>query len=182
MGRHHDRGGSGTAEPERSIAPAADSEALRRAALPGSPGLDRLIGWYQVGHEDRPSPCRFVPSCSTYALEAVEAHGAVKGSFLAVRRLLRCHPWGGHGFDPVPRRHPLAWREPTVVFDLIATVLAWFYSLVPNYAFAIAMMTILIMLLLTPLTLKSTKSMLELQRIQPEMKRIQQEYKGDRQP
>jgi YidC/Oxa1 family membrane protein insertase len=67
------------------------------------------------------------------------------------------------------------------VFDLIATVLAWFYQLVPNYAAAIAMMTILIMLLLTPLTLKSTKSMLELQRIQPEMKRIQQAHKGDRQ-
>ncbi len=67
------------------------------------------------------------------------------------------------------------------MFDLIATVLAWFYSLVPNYAAAIAMMTILIMLLLTPLTLKSTKSMLELQRIQPEMKRIQQEHRGDRQ-
>ena len=67
------------------------------------------------------------------------------------------------------------------MFDLIATVLAWFYSLVPNYAAAIAMMTILIMLLLTPLTLKSTKSMLELQRIQPEMKRIQQQHRGDRQ-
>jgi YidC/Oxa1 family membrane protein insertase len=67
------------------------------------------------------------------------------------------------------------------VFDLIATVLAWFYHLVPNYAVAIAMMTVLIMLLLTPLTLKSTKSMLELQRIQPEMKRIQQAHKGDRQ-
>ncbi len=67
------------------------------------------------------------------------------------------------------------------MFDLIATVLAWFYALVPNYAIAIAMMTILIMLLLTPLTLKSTKSMLELQRIQPEMKRLQQEYRGDRQ-
>jgi YidC/Oxa1 family membrane protein insertase len=67
------------------------------------------------------------------------------------------------------------------VFDLIATVLAWFYSLVPNYAAAFAMMTILIMTLLTPLTLKSTKSMLELQRIQPEMKRIQQQHRGDRQ-
>ena len=67
------------------------------------------------------------------------------------------------------------------MFDLIATVLAWFYQLVPNYAAAIAMMTVLIMLLLTPLTLKSTKSMLELQRIQPEMKRIQQAHKGDRQ-
>lgn len=67
------------------------------------------------------------------------------------------------------------------MFDLIATILAWFYNLVPNYAIAIAMMTILIMLLLTPLTLKSTKSMLELQRVQPEMKRIQQQYRGDRQ-
>jgi YidC/Oxa1 family membrane protein insertase len=67
------------------------------------------------------------------------------------------------------------------VFDLIATILAWFYSLVPNYAFAIGMLTVLVMLLLTPLTLKSTKSMLEMQRIQPEMKRIQQEYRGDRQ-
>ena len=67
------------------------------------------------------------------------------------------------------------------MFDLIATVLAWFYQLVPNYAVAIAMLTVLIMLLLTPLTLKSTKSMLELQRIQPEMKRIQQAHKGDRQ-
>jgi len=67
------------------------------------------------------------------------------------------------------------------VFGLIASILAWFYSLVPNYAAAIAMMTILIMLLVTPLTLKSTKSMLEMQRIQPEMKRIQQENRGDRQ-
>jgi YidC/Oxa1 family membrane protein insertase len=67
------------------------------------------------------------------------------------------------------------------VFGLIASILAWFYSLVPNYAFAIGMLTVLIMLLLTPLTLKSTKSMLEMQRIQPEMKRIQQEYRGDRQ-
>jgi YidC/Oxa1 family membrane protein insertase len=67
------------------------------------------------------------------------------------------------------------------VFDLIATILAWFYSIVPNYAFAIGMLTILVMLVLTPLTLKSTKSMLEMQRIQPEMKRIQQEHRGDRQ-
>ena len=82
----------------------ADSDGPPRCRPPGlvARGLRRLIGWYQVGHQDRPSPCRFVPSCSTYALEAVEAHGALKGSFLAVRRLLRCHPWGGHGFDPVP--------------------------------------------------------------------------------
>ena len=55
------------------------------------------------------------------------------------------------------------------MFQLIANVLAWFYDLVPNYAAAIALLTLAIMILLTPLTLKSTKSMLELQRLQPEM-------------
>ncbi len=67
------------------------------------------------------------------------------------------------------------------MFDLIATVLAWFYSLVPNYAVAIALLTLSVMVLLTPLTLKATKSMLQMQKLQPELKRIQQEYKGDRQ-
>jgi len=46
--------------------------------------------------------CRFEPSCSHYAQEAVEQHGALKGGFLAVRRLLRCHPFGSSGYDPVP--------------------------------------------------------------------------------
>jgi hypothetical protein len=46
--------------------------------------------------------CRFLPTCSEYAVEAIDKHGALKGSWLAVRRILRCHPWGGHGFDPVP--------------------------------------------------------------------------------
>jgi putative membrane protein insertion efficiency factor len=46
--------------------------------------------------------CRFEPSCSAYALEALQTHGAMKGSWLAVRRLCRCHPWGDFGPDPVP--------------------------------------------------------------------------------
>ena len=46
--------------------------------------------------------CRFVPSCSEYALEAVERHGALKGSWLAARRVCRCHPFSGGGYDPVP--------------------------------------------------------------------------------
>ena len=46
--------------------------------------------------------CRFAPSCSHYAIEAYERHGALRGTWLTLRRLLRCHPWGGSGFDPVP--------------------------------------------------------------------------------
>lgn len=46
--------------------------------------------------------CRFVPSCSAYAEEALLRHGALRGTYLAVRRVLRCHPWGGAGYDPVP--------------------------------------------------------------------------------
>lgn len=50
-----------------------------------------------VGHA-----CRFQPTCSAYALEALERHGAVRGGCLVARRICRCHPWGGSGFDPVP--------------------------------------------------------------------------------
>lgn len=49
-----------------------------------------------------PPSCRFVPTCSQYAVEALRKYGPVKGLYLAVRRLLRCHPWGGSGYDPVP--------------------------------------------------------------------------------
>ncbi|HEX7007458.1 MAG TPA: membrane protein insertion efficiency factor YidD [Alphaproteobacteria bacterium] len=48
--------------------------------------------------------CRFAPSCSEYAIEAITRFGAARGSWLALRRLLRCHPWGGSGYDPVPDR------------------------------------------------------------------------------
>lgn len=47
-------------------------------------------------------PCRFAPSCSEYALEALRRHGGVRGGWLTLLRLARCHPWGGSGYDPVP--------------------------------------------------------------------------------
>ncbi|MDZ4826945.1 MAG: membrane protein insertion efficiency factor YidD [Actinomycetota bacterium] len=70
---------------------------MRRALL-------RMVEMYQVSRAGRLSPCRFTPSCSQYAHEALEEHGAMKGSWLAARRLSRCHPLGGFGFDPVPPR------------------------------------------------------------------------------
>lgn len=64
--------------------------------------LDRIFWTYQKVTEHRVSPCRYVPTCSTYGREALAHHGAVRGTWLTTRRLLRCHPWGGHGLDPVP--------------------------------------------------------------------------------
>lgn len=64
--------------------------------------LDAAVVLYQRAFAGRPSPCRYVPSCSTYAREALAHHGAARGSWLTARRLLRCAPWGGHGYDPVP--------------------------------------------------------------------------------
>lgn len=49
-----------------------------------------------------PPSCRFQPSCSAYAIQALRRYGAARGSWLAVKRIARCHPWGGHGYDPVP--------------------------------------------------------------------------------
>ncbi|MDH6354783.1 putative membrane protein insertion efficiency factor [Dysgonomonas sp. PH5-45] len=49
-----------------------------------------------------PAACRYTPTCSEYAVEAIKKHGPFKGGWLAVKRIARCNPWGGHGYDPVP--------------------------------------------------------------------------------
>ena len=59
-------------------------------------------GWQKGPSRLLPPSCRFQPSCSAYAIGALQRYGAVRGGWLAIRRLLRCHPWGGSGHDPVP--------------------------------------------------------------------------------
>ncbi|MCB1031153.1 MAG: membrane protein insertion efficiency factor YidD [Acidimicrobiales bacterium] len=70
-------------------------------SLPGR-ALTWLITWYQKARHGRLSPCRFEPSCSTYALQSIELHGAMRGGWLGLKRVCRCNPWGGKGWDPVP--------------------------------------------------------------------------------
>ena len=70
--------------------------------------LIALIRFYQGAISPwTPAACRYQPTCSGYALEAIRAHGAGRGGWLALRRILRCHPWGGHGYDPVPTAEQL---------------------------------------------------------------------------
>jgi hypothetical protein len=73
--------------------------------------LPRLLGqllilpirFYQCAISPHlPSACRYTPTCSQYAVEAIRKHGPFKGTWLAIKRILRCHPWGGSGYDPVP--------------------------------------------------------------------------------
>ncbi|PIE31492.1 MAG: membrane protein insertion efficiency factor YidD [Ilumatobacter coccineus] len=63
------------------------------------------IGAYQEAFAGRPSPCRFTPSCSNYAAEAIVVHGGLRGGWLTMRRLARCRPFGPSGYDPVPEAH-----------------------------------------------------------------------------
>jgi len=65
--------------------------------------LAGLVRVYQLSLSSvTPASCRYLPTCSEYAREALQAHGAGKGAWLALKRLARCHPWGGSGYDPVP--------------------------------------------------------------------------------
>ena len=62
-----------------------------------------IIRFYQlVISPILPRACRYTPTCSAYGIEALKKHGAIKGSVLTIKRIMRCNPWGGHGEDPVP--------------------------------------------------------------------------------
>ena len=50
------------------------------------------------------SNCRFMPTCSEYAMESLRSYGLIKGSYLTIKRIGKCHPWGGHGYDPIPTK------------------------------------------------------------------------------
>lgn len=62
-----------------------------------------LVRFYQCAISPHiPAACRYTPTCSQYMIEAIRRHGALKGMMLGVKRICRCHPWGGSGYDPVP--------------------------------------------------------------------------------
>ncbi|MGB7373032.1 membrane protein insertion efficiency factor YidD [Pontixanthobacter sp.] len=69
--------------------------------------MKRILIWLARGWQIGPSrvlppTCRYMPSCSQYAIEALTRYGAIKGGWMAFKRIMRCHPWGSHGHDPVP--------------------------------------------------------------------------------
>ncbi|MCC8360783.1 MULTISPECIES: membrane protein insertion efficiency factor YidD [Salinimicrobium] len=64
-----------------------------------------LVRFYQkVISPFTPATCRYTPTCSQYSVEALQKHGAFKGSWLSIKRIASCNPWGGHGYDPVPEK------------------------------------------------------------------------------
>lgn len=77
---------------------------------PGQRAALAALRAYQASRGAAISPCRFYPSCSAYAVEAVERHGAVVGGWLAMRRVARCRPFGGRGVDLVPASRPVRRR------------------------------------------------------------------------
>jgi uncharacterized protein len=85
-----------------SEAPATPSAARRRRRSPLAWVEVKLIRGYQIAMSWSMPRCRFAPTCSQYALEAITVHGATRGSWLALKRIGRCHPWHPGGFDPVP--------------------------------------------------------------------------------
>ena len=101
----------------RPTAPTPDGATTRSVSERGAVGGDTdarpslvarlllaIVGLYRLTAVMRTPRCRFLPTCSTYAVEALRAHGALRGTWLAIRRVGRCHPWNPGGIDPVPPR------------------------------------------------------------------------------
>ena len=70
-----------------------------------------LIKIYQKIPGPWHSYCRHIPTCSNYGIEAIEEHGSIKGTFLTIKRILRCNPWGTYGYDPVIKKENIKWNN-----------------------------------------------------------------------
>jgi uncharacterized protein len=90
--------------PTSERAPEAQGTAATRGPSLLARPLLLLVHLYRATAIVRTPRCRFLPTCSTYAVEALRTHGALRGTWLAIRRVGRCHPWNLGGFDPVPPR------------------------------------------------------------------------------
>ncbi len=78
------------------------STSSARTGLVGKLLIAIARGWQIGPSRILPPSCRYLPTCSAYAIEAIQKHGAARGGWLAFKRIAKCHPWGGHGYDPVP--------------------------------------------------------------------------------
>lgn len=88
---------------QNAIKPSAWSKVLKTIKIVASIPFLVLIKFYQICISPlKPQCCRFTPTCSAYAVEALKKYGPIKGLWLAIWRILRCNPWGGSGYDPVP--------------------------------------------------------------------------------
>lgn len=100
-----DPSGGGELEVRRALLPGgAGGEQMSRTRWQPASVLISLVRGYRFLRQGTLSPCRFHPSCSEYAIESLDVHGAVRGTWLALRRIGRCRPGGSSGFDPVPPR------------------------------------------------------------------------------
>jgi uncharacterized protein len=84
-----------------------------------------------------PCRCRFMPSCSNYAIEAIKKHGGVYSVFLTVKRLSRCHPFGSYGYDPVPEERSNAYNQVNIVTKKVVILIKMLILKSKNYIFKI---------------------------------------------